>query len=143
MNMPRALTFQATSVAGPKTFSPRTPGSLLKWCLGAGTLGLAFHVFAADPAPAGNTTGTPAAPAAPAAAATTARFDWSKVPPVTAPPRPGMFSIAPSGPGYYSLWDVVTGNERKAPPVAPNAPYALMTTPAFEIDYRYMEKQGV
>ena len=58
-----------------------------------------------------------------------AKVDWSKVPPVTAPPRPGMFSIPPTGPGYYSLWDVVTGNEREAAPVAPYAPYALTTTP--------------
>ena len=143
MNLLRPLISQGISAAKPRTFPARNPGSLLKWCLGAGTLGLACHVFAADPAPAANAAGTPAAPAAaPATPTAGAPFDWSKAPPVTAPPRPGMFSIAPTGPGYYSLWDVVTGNERQAPPVAPNAPYALMTTPAFEIDYRYMEKPG-
>lgn len=139
MNLPSPLPAQAISAPGQKIPSAWTPGSLLKLCLGAGALSLTFHVLAADPAPAGNAAGTPAATAAPKAAA---QFDWSKVPPVTAPSRPGMFAIPPSGPGYYSLWDHFTGNKRETPPVSPSAPYALMTTPAFEIDYRHLEKPG-
>src|SRR5689334_9420469 len=34
-------------------------------------------------------------------------FDFSKVPPVRIIPRPGNFPILPSGPGYYSLLDVI------------------------------------
>ncbi|MDE2367261.1 MAG: hypothetical protein KGM95_10045, partial [Betaproteobacteria bacterium] len=92
-----------TSKAGSKTFSA-TNRSFLKFSLGAGALSLAFQVFAAEPAPSGGTavtpatTATPAAPATPATPATSGKFDWSKQPPVTAPPRPGAFSIAPTGP---------------------------------------------
>ena len=53
-----------------------------------------------------------------------------------------MFSIPPSGPGYYSLSDHITGNKRQGAPVSPYAPYALMTTPAFDMDFRYLEKPG-
>lgn len=111
----------------------------------AGVLSLTLQVLqvsAADPAPAGSTTVAPTTSQAPTPTSSdrSNRFDWSKVPPVTAPSRPGMFTIAPSGPGYYSLWDHITGNKRENPPVSPYAPYALMTTPAFDIDFRYLEK---
>lgn len=143
------------------TSSPRPHRLLLRFCkfckfwVGAGTLSLAFHAFAAEPAPAvnkppepplsGSTTVAPAtapAPAVSAAKAAPSKFDWSKQPPVTAPPRPGMFSIAPTGPNYYSLSDLLTGNKRDAAPLFPYAPYALMTTPAFDMDFRYREKPG-
>ena len=57
-------------------------------------------------------------------------------------PPPGMFTMPPSGSNYYTLKDQVTGKKRDAPPVSPFAPYALMTTPAFDLDFRYMEKPG-
>lgn len=109
----------------------------------AGMLSLTFQASAADPAPAGSATVVPATSQTPIPATGSdgsRRFDWSKVPPVTAPSRPGMFIIAPSGPRYYSLWDHITGNKRENPPVSPYALYALMTTPAFDIDFRYLEK---
>jgi hypothetical protein len=123
--------------------------SVLSFCLGVGTLALAFEGFAAEAAPAGNTAAAPATqPQAGGTSGTADKqpasgaFDWSKMPPVTAPPRPGLFTIAPSGPGYYTLMDQLTGKKREAPPVSPYAPYALMTTPAFDMDFRYMEKPG-
>lgn len=68
------------------------------------------------------------------------KFDWSQTPPVTPMPRVGIFVVPPSGPGYYSLWDLITGNKRETPPVSPYAPFALLPTSAFDIDFRYLEK---
>ncbi|MBX3616166.1 alginate export family protein [Nitrosomonas sp.] len=101
---------------------------------------LTFPVHATSPAPASATPG-----AAPATSSTTAEkpadgaFDMSKVPPVTVPSRPGLFMLPPAGPGYYSLWDMATGNKREKPPVAPYAPFALLTTPSYDIDFRYLD----
>ena len=104
-----------------------------KIILGAGILGLSFQVLA-------NPTTTPkSATAAPVAENA---FDMSKVPLVTPMPRPGVSIAPPSGAGYYSLWDQITGNERKAPPVAPYAPFGLLPTSSFDIDFRYLAKPG-
>src|SRR5688572_4531477 len=43
-------------------------------------------------------------------------FDFKNVPPVRVFPRPGMFPIPPTGPGYYSLLDAVHGKCREKPP---------------------------
>lgn len=67
-------------------------------------------------------------------------FDWSSVPPVTPLPRVGIFIKPPSGPGYYSLGDWFTGNEREKPPVDPYPPFALLPTSAFDVDFRYLEQ---
>ena len=104
-----------------------------KIILGVGILGLSFQVLA-------NPTATPkSATAAPVAESA---FDMSKVPLVTPMPRPGVSIAPPSGAGYYSLWDQITGNERKAPPVAPYAPFGLLPTSSFDIDFRYLAKPG-
>ncbi|MDC8446402.1 MAG: alginate export family protein [Nitrosomonas sp.] len=69
--------------------------------------------------------------------------DWTKVPPVTSPPKPGMFSRpAPPRAGYYSILDLLTGNKQSKPPVSPYPRFGLMTTPQFDIDFRYLEKPG-
>jgi len=106
---------------------------LPKFCLGTAILGLSLQVLA-NP-----TTSPKDAAAVPAAES---KVDWSKVPPVTPMPRPGSFIVPPSGAGYYSLWDLLTGNERKAPPVAPYAPFGLLPVSSFDVDFRYMEKPG-
>ncbi len=108
-------------------------GWLPKFCLGAGILGLTFQVLANPTAPPKDAAAVPAAES---------KVDWSKVPPVTPMPRPGSFIVPPSGAGYYSLWDLLTGNERKAPPVAPYAPFGLLPVSSFDVDFRYMEKPG-
>jgi len=104
-----------------------------KIILGAGILGLSFQVLA-------NPTATPKAAAAPPVAESA--FDMSKVPLVTPMPRPGVSITPPLGAGYYSLWDQITGNERKTPPVAPYAPFGLLPTASFDIDFRYLAKPG-
>src|SRR6185312_227286 len=146
MRLPDCLSASFTPAKNPNCFSSptqRTPGSFVKFGL-ASVLSVAIQASAADPAPAGSITVVPttseASPPATSSDGSSRRFDWSKVPPVTAPSRPGMFIIAPSGPEYYSLWDHITGNKREGPPVSPYALYALMTTPAFDIDFRYLEK---
>ncbi|WP_300089136.1 alginate export family protein [uncultured Nitrosomonas sp.] len=70
------------------------------------------------------------------------QVDWTKAPPVTAPPRPGIFVKPPMGPGYFSLLDLVNGHEREKPPVDPFPPSALTTTPAYDFDFRYLEQPG-
>ena len=61
-----------------------------------------------------------------------AKFDWSKVPPISPMPRLGSFIVSPSGPGYYSLWDQVTGAKRKDPPISPYAPFGLFPPASFD-----------
>jgi hypothetical protein len=73
-----------------------------------------------------------------------AKFDWTKEPHYTKSPRPGGF-VVPAGPkaseypGQYSLFDFVTGKERETKPVQPYSPFALQTTPAFDINFNYLE----
>jgi hypothetical protein len=78
-------------------------------------------------------------PAKPAADAEPASL-WSKVPPVRPFPRLGSFLVAPTGPGYYSLRDVIEGNYREAPPTFPYAPFAFYPPSFFDSDFRYLEK---
>ncbi len=72
------------------------------------------------------------------------KFDWTKLPPVTKAPRPGVFVVPPGPdaaeyPKHWSFWDFVTQTERKTKPIQPYAPFALQTTPAFDIDFSYLE----
>jgi hypothetical protein len=68
-------------------------------------------------------------------------FDWSKVPPIFPTPRTGCFFIAPSGPGYYSLRDLLEHNYREKAPFYPTVPPFLspVFTPFFDADYRYLD----
>lgn len=102
---------------------------LLKFCLCVGLMSLASQVLATETTTKATT-----------ASITESETDWSKVPPVTPMPRPGLFGIGPSGPGYYSVWDMLTGKKREKPPVSPYARFALLPTSAFDIDFRYLEK---
>lgn len=70
------------------------------------------------------------------------QVDWSKAPPVSPPPRAGIFVKPPMGPGYFSLLDLIDGNGREKPQVDPLPPSALTTTPAFDFDFRYLEQPG-
>lgn len=68
-------------------------------------------------------------------------IDWSKYPDTIHPmPRPGNFAIPPTqGPDYFSLWDAVTGEQRKAPPKSGYAPFAVNQWSFFDSDWRYVE----
>lgn len=67
-----------------------------------------------------------------------------QVPVVTKAPRPGGFVVPPGPeateyPNQYSLWDFVTQKNRTTKPTQPYAPFALQTTPAFDIDFSYLD----
>lgn len=66
-------------------------------------------------------------------------FDFKKVPPVRIFPRPGDFPIPPSGPGYYSLLDQLTGTCREKPPRYGYPAFGLMAPGIYEADFRYLD----
>src|SRR5947209_3686874 len=80
--------------------------------------------------------GTPAGDAC----GTSCESVWSKVPPVTPTPRLGWFLIPPSGPGYYSLRDLLEGDCRKEAPNFPYPPTSFMAGSFFDADFRYLDK---
>ncbi len=64
---------------------------------------------------------------------------WRRVPPVQPFPRPGLFIVPPSGPGYYSLLDLLRGEEREGPPKYPYPRFSIMAFPFFDADFRYLD----
>jgi hypothetical protein len=54
-------------------------------------------------------------------------------------PRLGFFWTLPSGPGYYSLLDLLRGNARETPPRFPYPPTGAMAFPFFDADWRFLE----
>ena len=147
MNNSRFFIFSALLHSEGKPFLTKNARQWLKkLCIALLGTGIALQVYANPTPPAPKATETPKTTEAPKTAeapkAADGKFDMSKVPPVTAASRPGLFLLPPTGPGYYSLLDLVTGNKREKPPVAPYAPFALLTTPAFDIDFRYLSTPG-
>ncbi|HEY1381086.1 MAG TPA: alginate export family protein [Gemmataceae bacterium] len=71
------------------------------------------------------------------------QFDFSKVPPsIRALPRPGLFPLPPTGPGYYSALDFLTGAYRDGPPQYPYPPFALSPLSFYDADWRFVDKPG-
>jgi hypothetical protein len=64
---------------------------------------------------------------------------WATRSPVTPMPLLGAWIIPPTGPGYYSLWDLVRGEERSNPPRFPYGPYSLTPFSFFDADFRYLD----
>jgi hypothetical protein len=65
---------------------------------------------------------------------------WTTVPHLSPKPRVGMFPIPPSGPGYYTLEDCLTGNERQTPPKYPWGPLiSPCFFPFYDNDFRYLD----
>jgi hypothetical protein len=64
---------------------------------------------------------------------------WATKPPVTPFPRPAFFFITPTGPGYYSALDCLTGNERANAPKFPYSPIAITPFSFFDADFRYLD----
>ncbi len=68
------------------------------------------------------------------------KFSWDSVPPLRLPlPRPGYFIIRPSGPGYYTILDLVTDNWREGPPKYPLPPQTPDPYSFYDADYRYVD----
>ncbi len=67
-------------------------------------------------------------------------FSSGKIPgSVAALQRTGNFPILPTGPGYFSLWDRVTGHEREKAPKSGYPSFLLMPQPFFDADFRYVD----
>jgi hypothetical protein len=64
---------------------------------------------------------------------------WAKIPPVRPMPPFGNFPVFPTGPGYYSLLDVLTGNYRQTAPKYPYGRASLKFDSLYESDFRYLE----
>ena len=64
---------------------------------------------------------------------------WTNVPPIRPFPRPGLFLIYPSGPGYYSFRDFLEDNYRDAPPKSPYPPTCITFGSFYDADFRYLD----
>lgn len=70
--------------------------------------------------------------------------DWSVVPESIRPmPRPGNFPFPRQGCGYYTLCDQLRGICRDKPPQNGYPPFALMASPFYDADFRYVENLDV
>jgi len=64
---------------------------------------------------------------------------FGAVPPVQAIARPGFFFMPPQGPGYYSLWDMVTGQYRQDRPPQPYGPASIMLFSLYDANFHYLD----
>lgn len=60
-------------------------------------------------------------------------------PPLLIFPRLGLFPIFPTGPGYYSVADWLTGDYRQKPPPFPWGRFSLKPFPFYDADFRYLD----
>jgi hypothetical protein len=98
-------------------------------------------LFAASHARGSERTNPPVAEVLPLEASLTGwDHDWSKIPPVRPAPRAGLFVIPSSGPGYYSLEDLLHDRMREKPPVQPWGFLAGYAPGFFDTDFRYLDK---
>jgi hypothetical protein len=67
---------------------------------------------------------------------------WVRVPAVRIVPRPGMFTVPPTGPGYYSFQDWLFHHERPMPPFYPYPPFSLRSFLFADADFRYLDRPG-
>lgn len=68
--------------------------------------------------------------------------DWSKIPPVRPPQRPGHFTIPPTDGGYYSLLDQWQCEWKEKAPPMPYGIFGLVPASAFDLDFRYLDQPG-
>ena len=65
---------------------------------------------------------------------------WETVWPTIVPfPRTGNYYVAPSGPGYYTLYDYFTGKELPDRPKNPYLQWGQNANPFFNVDFRYLD----
>jgi hypothetical protein len=65
---------------------------------------------------------------------------WETVPTTIVPyPRTGNFYIAPSGPGYYTLFDFLQNHELPERPRNPYLQWGQNANPFFNVDFRYLD----
>jgi hypothetical protein len=65
---------------------------------------------------------------------------WETVWPTIVPyPRTGNFYVAPSGPGYYTLYDWLRGRQLQDRPKNPYLQWGQNANPFFNVDFRYLD----
>ena len=64
---------------------------------------------------------------------------WETVPLIQPFPRQGNFNIAPSGPGYYTLFDHLQGRELDKRPKIPFLQWGQNANSSFNLDFRYLD----
>ncbi|MBX7166280.1 MAG: alginate export family protein [Pirellulales bacterium] len=89
---------------------------------------------------------TSAAPAKPGGASAPKKKDPPKfkgpfhgTPPLLGFPRLGFFPVFPTGPGYYSVEDWLSGTCRQQPPPFPYGRFSLKPFPFYDVDFRYLD----
>ena len=65
---------------------------------------------------------------------------FANMPPVQIIARPGEFPIAPVGPGFYTLADALTGNERQGPPKYPYPRVSGFIFSNQDVNWTYLDK---
>jgi hypothetical protein len=66
----------------------------------------------------------------------------SDMPPRRDLPLPGMWIVPPTGPGYYSLADVIHDNEREKAPFFPYSRVSPMINSFFDANFSYLDSPG-
>ncbi|MDB5307363.1 MAG: hypothetical protein JWO38_1565 [Gemmataceae bacterium] len=64
---------------------------------------------------------------------------WETVPHITPFPRQGNFFISPSGPGFYTVVDLIRGRELKDRPKNPYLQWGQNANSFFNADFRYLD----
>jgi hypothetical protein len=65
---------------------------------------------------------------------------FANTPPIAIFPRLGCYPVPPTGPGYYSAWDYLTGEYRQKPPPFPWGRTSLKPFfPFYDTDFRYLD----
>jgi hypothetical protein len=65
---------------------------------------------------------------------------FAKVPPIPPViPKPGVFFMPPQGPGYYSLWDLITDKYREKRPPQPYSAISPDIYPFFWANFNYLD----
>jgi hypothetical protein len=142
---PRFLLAQPTPIPGPAesfagvpapaaTLPPAQPPTVVS----DAPVVTAPESGAADAAPAPDGQQKPCQPAADKKPEQPAS-PWAKVPPLAPLPRPGLFIIWPSRPGYYSMEDWLLDEYGQAPPPRPWPPVSADIYPFYMADFRYLE----
>ncbi|MBI3823148.1 MAG: alginate export family protein [Planctomycetes bacterium] len=85
------------------------------------------------------TTEAPKVIVAPPAIPDCPKSAWYVNPPYRSTPRVGFFPIPPTGCGYYSVADMLTGESGDKAPKSGYPPFALNNTPFYEADFRYVD----
>lgn len=65
---------------------------------------------------------------------------WTRVPNVQPFPPLGNTIIPPNGAGYYTLWELLRGDRREAPPKYPYPRFRIMPFSFFNADWRYLDR---